>query len=432
MKKTFDDRDCAIVKNFLDILNKFYAKISSLRSSFFMTKFLIEHYSEVHERTKSFIKSKCEDVVDEKGVLHFKVPIRHRKQWYQLSKEKEEVENSLEEYPRSIFIHLISVYDHFFSQLLKCYLSSVQGSIMLCGADKHVSYQDVKDCSSLDELREKIIDNEIDILMRGSHTTQLEWLFSKVKGIYAINEDLIKKFVEMTERRNAFVHADGIVSKQYVNVCKQNKIKNDENVKIGSRLDLPIEYFLNSVNVLLELSSNLTIYLTKSLYKDCDDIDGVIAEHIFDCLQEKNYTVVQNISEYLKQWKLNNQNQMIVDVNYTLSFYLQDDEEKTKELLAQIDWSNCSIVFLLAKAVLEKKWKEAAAIMKEIGEKSKEIEQADYLTWPLFEKFRRTNEFAMAYKSLFGESFSSESSFKGSSEVKVSKAKRKRTKKNIA
>ena len=377
-----------------------------------MREFL-KKYEDVDRRTRFFIESKCDNVVQEERAYHFDVPIKHRKEWNDLSKEKDRIDNALREYPRSLFIHLISVYDHFFSKMIKCYLTSVQGSIMVCGADKSVSYQEIMGCSSLDELKNKIIEQEIDNLMRGSHKAQLDWLFSKVKGPNEINEDLVKSFIEMAERRNLFVHTDGVVSKQYINVCKQNKIKLDEDVKIGRLILLLPDYFNDSINILFELSSVLTIYLVKSLYKDCDYVDHVIAEHIFICLQDKNYKCVQNLSTYLKKWKLNNAIQMMVDVNYILTFYLQGDDKTTNEFVSQIDWSNCSEEFKLAKAVLEKKWKEASSIMMKCGNNPKEEKQDAYISWPLFEKFRMTTEFAKTYRVLFGESFSSESTFKG-------------------
>lgn len=414
MKKELNDKDCEVLRNFIGVLEKFYLKMSSLSSSLCMMNNLVDQYSAIQKKTEQFINSKCENVTKDERVWHFKVPIAYRKQWNQLTQAKEQIESALQEYPRSLFIHLISIYDNFYSSLLKNYLTNSRGSIMLCGSDKSISYQDVMDCNSIDGLKERIIDKEIDILMRGDHKTQLNWLFSKVKGPFPIEDDLISHFIEIVERRNLFVHADGVVSKQYINICKENKCKLDESIKIGTQLDSSVSYFYNSVDILLELSSKLTIYLAKSMYKNCNDVDGLFADHIYNCLENYNYKVVPKIASYLKNWDLCNGIQMVVDVNTVLSYYLCDDEKNAKTLLSEIDWSNCSMRFLLAKAVLEKDWKQSAVIMKKIGKKSKEVTQQDYITWPLFEKFRGTSEFASAYKSLFGESFSSESVFENS------------------
>ena len=417
MEKKLNDKDCEILRNFIGILDKFYLKMSSLSSSLSMMKNLVDQYFAIQRKTEQFINSKCENVTQNEGVWHFKVPISYRKQWNQLTQAKEQIESALQEYPRSLFIHLISIYDNFYSNLLKNYLMNSRGSIMLCGCDKSISYQDVIDSNSIEELKKRIIDKEIDILMRGDHKTQLNWLFSKVKGPFPIDDDLISRFIEIVERRNLFVHADGVVSKQYINICKENKCKLDESIKIGTQLDSSVSYFYNSVDILLELSSKLTIYLAKSMYKNCDDVDGLFADHIYNCLENYNYKVVPKIAAYLKNWNLCNGIQMVVDVNTVLSYYLRDDEKTVKTLLSEIDWSNCSMNFLLARAVLEKNWKQSAIIMKKIGKKSKEVTQQDYITWPLFDKFRGTSEFASAYKSLFGETFSSESVFDNSQEI---------------
>ena len=195
MKKELNEKDCEVLRNFIGILDKFYLKMSSLSSSLYMMNDLVDQYSAVQKKTEQFINSKCENVTKDEGVWRFKVPISYRKQWNRLTQVKEQIESALQEYPRSLFIHLISIYDNFYSHLIKNYLMNSRGSIMLCGCDKSISYQDVVDSKSIDGLKERIIDKEIDILMRGDHKTQLNWLFSKVKGPFPIDDDLISKTI---------------------------------------------------------------------------------------------------------------------------------------------------------------------------------------------------------------------------------------------
>lgn len=68
--------------------------------------------------------------------------------------------------------------------------------------------------------------------------------------------------------------------------------------------------------------------------------------------------------------------------------------------------------------------------MEKIG-KNSEVRQDHYLTWPLFEKFRETKEFAGSYKKLYGENFSSDSSFEVSETKKVKKKVTKKATKPV-
>lgn len=354
MKKELTEKDRAVIDNFFLILNSFYIKVAALQSSYGMKDSIEKNFSNIYEKTKAFIKEKCEVIKKDKEGLELKIPVKHTKTWLQLKRDGQKAFNSKREYPRSLFIHLISVYDHFYSQLIKCYLSSASGNIMVCGADKQLTYQEIKDCTSIDDIKEKIFDKEVDILMRKSHSDQLDWLCTRLKGDNVLDKELISRFIEITERRNVFVHADGIVSKQYLNVCKQNQVKIDNKITLGSTLEITNSYFNASIDTLLELASNLTIYMTKTLYKDCDYVNEKAINNIFTYLQDQKYNVVQNQCQHIKKWPLNNEAQMITDINYILCFYLQNKEEEAKRLISEMDWSNCSIRFSLAKAILEK------------------------------------------------------------------------------
>lgn len=406
-----DNRETEIVKKFFTILNRFYIKVAALQSSYGMKSFFEKNYSNISEKRATFIKEKCEIIKKSKDEFQLKIPVKYSKEWHQLQREGQKAYNSQQEYPRSLFIHLISIFDHFYARLVKCYLSNAMDNILVCGAEKQLTYQEIKGCTSIDDIKEKIFDKEVDILMRKSHTDQLEWLFTRLKGENDIEKALISHFIEITERRNVFVHADGIVSKQYINVCKQNHVKIDDGITEKSQLDITENYFSESIDTLLELATSLVIHTTMTLYKKCDKTSAIAVGYVYTYLQDQRYNVTQNLYKYIMKWKLNNEDQMIADINYILCFYLQNkEEEKVKQYISQMDWSNCSIRFTLAKAVLEKDWKKAAGIMEKMG-KTSEVQQDDYLTWPLFEKFRETKEFAETYQKLYGENFSSGSSF---------------------
>ena len=69
-----------------------------------------------------------------------------------------------------------------------------------------------------------MIDNTIDKLLRESHTEQINWLEK------ALCVDTLKKFdgwadyIELTERRNLFVHSNGVVDSQYLTECKKKQL----------------------------------------------------------------------------------------------------------------------------------------------------------------------------------------------------------------
>ena len=60
------------------------------------------------------------------------------------------------------------------------------------------------------------------------------------------------EFIEVTERRNLFVHAGGVVSSQYIKVCKDNEVDLGD-ISIGKEIRVSRKYFENAFNVIYEI-----------------------------------------------------------------------------------------------------------------------------------------------------------------------------------
>lgn len=65
------------------------------------------------------------------------------------------------------------------------------------------------------------------------------------------------KFIEITERRNLFVHCDGIVSKQYLEVCNKHGFDFSKPLSVGEKLDVVPDYFESAYECLFEVGVKL-------------------------------------------------------------------------------------------------------------------------------------------------------------------------------
>ena len=87
--------------------------------------------------------------------------------------------------------------------------------------NQDIKFSELSTFTSIEEAKKHLIWREIDLLLRNSHIEHLKWLEKKCKinGLTTDNKWLLN-FIEVTERRNLFVHNDGIVNKQYIGVCE--------------------------------------------------------------------------------------------------------------------------------------------------------------------------------------------------------------------
>ena len=84
--------------------------------------------------------------------------------------------------------------------------------------------------------REKIFAKEVESILRSSHSDQFLWMERVFSIPLTKGLESWPSFIELTERRNLFVHCDGVVSDQYINVCKNNKVVLGSDICVRKKL----------------------------------------------------------------------------------------------------------------------------------------------------------------------------------------------------
>lgn len=268
-------------------LDNFIENINCLRESF--------NYSEVMLRQQKisalnaynkFINSYL--VQDENGNKSSVIPNEKLREFHKLRKKMNRAEKASELIPPTYIISLVSLFDSFLAGLVRCVYNLKQD--LLLESQQSFTYREIVKYDTTREVKKLIIDNTIDKLFRDSHKEQIQW-FEK-----AFEVNTLKKFagwgdfIELTERRNLFVHADGIVSGQYIEECTRNDYKL-ENINIGRKLKADNEYFEKSFRLLYEMAIMLTQILINKLYlgREKFSTDTSVRDNIFI----NNVTTVQ-------------------------------------------------------------------------------------------------------------------------------------------
>ena len=141
---------------------------------------------------------------------------------------------------------------------------------------------------SIDEAKQRIIEKEVETVLRENHTTQFVWLEKKLNTTLRKDLPAFKNFIEITERRNLFVHNNGEVSCQYIRICKDNDILNSE-VKLGKQLSSDPAYITKCYNTLFEIGIKLGhVIWRKIVPSDRTKADEYLNNICFDLLKQKN------------------------------------------------------------------------------------------------------------------------------------------------
>ncbi|OCK41825.1 hypothetical protein BA195_13620 [Tenacibaculum soleae] len=308
--------------------------------------------------------------------------------------------------PESLFVSLISQYDAFLGKLIKIIFELYPEK--LNSSEKNLTFSLLNSFENIEKAKEYIIEKEVESILRESHCYHFEWLEKKLNLPLRKKLPIWPTFMEITERRNLFVHTHGVVTSQYLAVCKKHNVNLAKKIKVGSQLSVSPKYFEESFQCLYEITVKLTqVIWRKLISNDLEDADASLNDICLDLIQREEYKLADILLEFATEILPNHFNEMtenIFIINKALSKYLAGKKEEAKKILSKTDWSAKSNNFKLAVAVLEDDYEDIYPLMEIVGN-SNEIPRHAFQTWPLFKFLRKKKEFKDKYKEIYDEDF---------------------------
>jgi hypothetical protein len=308
--------------------------------------------------------------------------------------------------PHTFLIALVSQFDVFIGRMIRGIFIAKPES--LNASDKSFTISDLLTFASIESAKEYIIEKEVESVLRESHTYHFDWMEKRL-GI-TLRKDLAvwPEFIEITERRNLFVHTDGNVSSQYLEVCGKANVDCGNTVAVGDTLTCTPEYFARAAEVLLELAVKLATVVRCKLIQD--DVEGCyysLNDVAVDLLKEGTNQLACELLEFPFRLpkKPKGTVELYLKVNLGQVYKRLGKVKDFHSVVDEVAWDTLNPTYRLAQAVLLEEYATAAKLMEEIGPEG-EIEASDYAHWPLFLEFRKTREFNSAYKRVFGAEFS--------------------------
>lgn len=356
------------------------------------------------EKLHKFEGENCE-IVETEEERNVKIPSTSFRKWKKLKHSYERFELARSLLPRSLLVSLISQYDAYLGRLLRAIF--VNRPEILNGSDRKISLENLSQFSSIESAREYLLEKEVEGILRLSHTEQFKWMERTFDLPLTKGLNLWPTFVELTERRNLFVHTDGMASSQYMAVCKLHKCSIG-NVKEGERLDVSQDYFEISHQCMYEIGVKLGHVLWRKLFpNERDAADASLISIGYELIDNGDYELAIRILDFscteIKKFS-NEARQFTLIVNRAQAYKWHGDDEKCRHILSSIDWSAKGNSFKLANAVLTEDWGNAAGLMKIVGATGS-VRKADYQDWPLFKDFRKQKVFLETFRQVFGENF---------------------------
>lgn len=314
---------------------------------------------------------------------------------------------SLRNLPSSAMVSLISYFDAYLGRLIKTiYLRKPE---LLNSSERKLTFEEMSRFKSIEAVREYVIEKEVESVLRCSHVEHFRWM-ERVYGL-PLTKGLKSwpDFVELTERRNLLVHTDGVVSTQYLIVCKQQGCVLPPELKEGTRLGMiPQGYFNRAYACVFEIGFKLGHVLWRKHFpEERDEADKSLILGVYELLVTHQYALAADILDFIcdhiKVFHSEVYKLMLI-VNRALAYKWMGDQKAAKLAMKGVDWSAKSDVFRLANALIVDDWPQAIGLVKRIGADGP-VSKSDYRSWSLFKEFRKRADFKAAFADVFKESF---------------------------
>jgi len=329
----------------------------------------------------------------------------HLKRWKHLKRRYDNAHHAQILMPRSMLVSLVSQFDAFLGRLLWIIFSLKPDTIKK--SERTLTYEQLVGFDSIAAARDYIIQKDIESILRSSHPDQFSTLEDRFSLKLTSDLPSWKAFVEITERRNLFVHTDGVVSAQYLTNCRNHSCST-EGLKIGDRLGVTQEYANKAHHCILEIGIKLGQVLWRKLFPKAPELaDRSLVDITFDLLDSGRFKLAISVLDTaLKYFKFSSETcKLTSTINLAQAYKWTDCESDCKSLLQSVDWEAKGDAYRLANAVLHEDWLAAQRLMERIGTNDEIVNQTNYRDWPVFRQFRERQEFLDTYRKVFGKDF---------------------------
>jgi hypothetical protein len=412
--------------SFSDTVDVFIEHIESLKVTFplFTKTVLSTHKTTLDnlEQLKEAIKTENKEIYEDNATLEQvkhcvkpqeknKVTSEQFKEYEELQKENKSFEIASSILRKSFIVSLISQFDIHISRLIRTMFYVKPET--LNSSEKIFKFSELIEFETIEAAKEHLIEKEIETVLRESHSKQFEWLEKKLELRTLKDLQAWSTFIEITERRNLFVHCDGIISSQYINVCKNNKVIIGNENKLGSKLDVDEKYFEDAYKCIFELGVKLAQTMWRKLKpNDLNKANTNLHNICIDLISKEEYGLAHTILDFANtdiiKRSFSEKFKLLFLINKAQTLKWSGEDKKASEILGSIDYSACRDEFKMVKAVLLNDFDEAAKLMLRVGKHTEIFPKENYKTSPAFREFRESTLFLETYEKIFDEPFSIE------------------------
>lgn len=274
---------------------------------------------------------------------------------------------------------------------------------------KNLSFKELNEIGSIEDARKYLIDDELDDIFRKSFKDWFGIIDSKFNITKEFKEESwnIEEINELYQRRNLFVHTDGVVNDFYLKKCDKRLIGD---LQKGAQISASPEYILDKVKIIERLAWFMYYKFCQARYhKDINELFYNVNNKMLPHMLRNCDAITEIWKSIFNNKKVDEEAVIVAKINFFLYYRINGRLEEVVTDLKGFNTSHYANHYVMAKSIIlgEDCFEEVKQYIGSIDDN----EFFSCLDWPLFSLIKNKPE----YKDLFEERLDSifNNDFKG-------------------
>ena len=344
------------------------------------------------------------------------------------------IDNGTAAMPASTLMSMVAAFDSIIADLVGVLLKARREKLNV--GERTVSLAEVLASSSVDEILDRFVTNEVYELLRGSHDDQVKFIEKNFDIEIRTDWRGWADFIEVFERRNLLAHGEAKFTARYAEICRRHG-KSINIRKPGETIELRRQYLRHAADTLLEFGVLLAFSLWRKHFKDEEEeAFSALNQVAYQFVVEDRLSVAINILRYatgIKTTNCSDFTRRMMIVNLANAWRKMKKPEDAEKVLSSVDWSATSNYFQICVAAVRDDLEGVVSRMESVKAKvpgeDQKISSEAFRDWPVFDKVRNEDRFRAEFERIFKEPLLTEVSSEASAEDDESPPKKAATRK---
>ncbi len=314
-----------------------------------------------------------------------------------------ELDRGLDVLPGAVLLSLVATFDSFIADTLRIMLRSKPERLF--GSSKTIEVREVLSMSSFADVIDKVTEDEVEAIMRGSHVEQIKYIEDKLNVDIRTNYDEWGYFVEIFERRNLIAHGSNTINMHYVGNCNKHGFRVDDDQE-GQKIELDLEYLGRSASRLLEFGLSLMFVLwLKHFANKQEEAYESLNVHTYELIRDGQAHVAARLLDlalFRQPPAASERVTKMMTVNLANAYKKTKRKEKAYEVISGVDWSATTDDFQICIAAIREEVERVVELLPKVA-REEMIELSQFREWPVFDWIREEAAVRAKFEEVYGE-----------------------------